>query len=294
MTPAVLRVSAPAKVNLYLAVGPRGADGYHPVETVMHTLALADVVTIRPAEGLRFVCGADLGLSAEDNLACRAARAMEARFGRTCDAAITLEKHIPAGAGLGGASSDAAAVIAGLADLWGIPATEPMLSEVARTLGADVPFFLVGGAARLTGRGDVLVYRLPSLGAPVVVVRPAEPVPTPAAYRAFDGLPPATPPDPSALEEAMRSGDVRAVAADLYNAMTPSSRALVGAIGDALAAIRSTDGVLGAEMSGSGSAVFGIFMGADEAARCAAAAVDRGFWAAATSLSPHGCIVERL
>ncbi|MHB1477578.1 MAG: 4-(cytidine 5'-diphospho)-2-C-methyl-D-erythritol kinase [Coriobacteriia bacterium] len=293
MTSAVLRVSAPAKVNLHLAVGLLGDDGYHPVETVMHTLALADEVTIMPAVRFEFACGTDLDIPQESNLAYRAARAMEERFGRPLDVAISVEKRIPAGAGLGGASADAAAVIAGLAGLWGIDAGEPALHEVARTLGADVPFLLIGGAARLTGRGDIVAYALPPLDAPLAIVRPTEPVPTVAAYRAFDALAPVAAPDPIALEDALHAGDVSAVAAALFNAMTSSSVGLVPAIADALAMVSSATGVLGAAMSGSGSAAFGIFDDPAHATQCADLAREAGFWAAATRFSPHGCVIER-
>ncbi|MBN2248202.1 MAG: 4-(cytidine 5'-diphospho)-2-C-methyl-D-erythritol kinase [Coriobacteriia bacterium] len=294
MTYAALRISAPAKVNLHLAVGPLGADGYHPVETVMHTLALADEVTIRPAADLTFTCTPDLDLPSGSNLAYRAAQAMAQRFGRELGVAISVEKRIPTGAGLGGASADAAAVIVGLAELWGIDHGQPALREVARALGVDAPFFLTGGAARLTGRGDILAYPLPPLDAPVTVVRPVDPVPTAAAYRAFDALPRAAASDPDVLEAALRTGDTRAVAGALYNAMTPSSLGLVPAIGDALAVVRSAAGVLGVEMSGSGSAVFGIFTDPHDALLCASAANGAGFWASATRFSPSGCVAKPL
>lgn len=293
MTSMTLRVSAPAKVNLHLAVGLIGDDGYHPVETVMHTLALADEVTILPAARFEFACGADLGISQEANLACRAARAMEERFGHSLDVAISVKKRIPAGAGLGGASADAAAVIAGLAGLWGLDTSEPALHEVARSLGADVPFFLIGGAARLTGRGDIVAYALPSLDAPVTVVWPAEPVPTVAAYRAFDALAPVAAPDPVVLEDALRAGNARSVAGALYNAMTQSSVGVVPAIADALAMVASATGVLGGAMSGSGSAVFGVFEDTAHAVQCVDRAREADFGAVATRFSPHGCVVER-
>jgi len=286
-------MSAPAKVNLHLAVGPLGADGYHPVETVMQTLELADEVAIRPAACFEFACSVDLGLPHERNLAYRAARAMEERFGRTLDISITVEKRVPAGAGFGGASSDAAAVIAGIAGLWGVDPGTPALVDVARGLGADVPFFLVGGAARLTGRGDILAYTLPSLEAPVAVIRPAEPVSTADAYRAFDAFEPSVAPDPRVLENALRAGDLGGSVAALYNAMTSSSVGLVPAIEDVLTLAGSADGVLGAAMTGSGSGVFGIFREPGDAARCASAAREAGYWAVSTALSPRGCTVKR-
>lgn len=287
-----LRIFAPAKVNLHLAVGASGPDGYHPVQTVLQALAFGDTVTIEHGEPA-FRCTPDLGLAASENLAWRAAHAMAEAFGRALDVCVTVEKRVPAGAGLGGASADAAAVIVGLAELWELDATSPRLAEVARTLGADIAFFLEGGAALYTGRGDVLARRLRPLDAAVVLAKPLEPVATAAAYRAFDalGTPAAMPAD--ALIEALESGDVRAVAPHLHNAMTASSAGLVPAIADALALVRDCPGVLGAAMAGSGSAVFGVCEDDTSAAACAERAVSGGYWAAATRTHAVGCVVER-
>lgn len=287
-----LRIFAPAKVNLHLAVGAPGPDGYHPVETVLQALAFGDTVTIEHGEPL-FRCMPDLGLAASDNLAWRAAQAMADAFGHALDAAIAVEKRVPAGAGLGGASADAAAVIIGLAELWALEVSTPRLVEVARTLGADVAFFLEGGAALYTGRGDVLARRLPPLDAAVALVKPAEPVATAAAYAAFDdhGVP--SPVSPRALIEALESRDVRAAASCLHNAMTASSAGLVPAIADALALVRGCSGVLGAAMAGSGSAVFGVCEDSASADACVELAVSRGLWAVATRTYAGGCLVER-
>lgn len=292
MISEALHITAPAKVNLFLSVGAVAPDGYHPVETVLHALELADTVTVAPATRFEFSCSHDLGLPHELNLAHRAAMAMGARFGCEPHVAIAVEKRIPAGSGLGGASADAAAVIAGLVTLWGLDPLDPGVAEVARSLGADVPFFLVGGAARFTGRGDVLEHVLPAIHAPVVLVRPAEPVPTAEAYAAFDRGEPSPQPSPDAMDAALRSGDATAVAGRLFNAMTPSSSGLVPAIGSALGLVRARKGVIAAEMSGSGSAVFGICDGYGSALECAAYAREAGLWAVATRFSPHGCVVR--
>lgn len=294
MTSEALHITAPAKVNLFLSVGTVAPDGYHPVETVLHALELADTVTVTPSSRLGFSCSHDLGLPDELNLAHRAAVAMGVRFGREPHVSIEIEKRIPAGSGLGGASADAAAVIAGLVTLWGLDPRDPAVAEVARSLGADVPFFLVGGAARFTGRGDVLARTLPAIHAPVVLVRPAEPLPTGEAYAAFDRAAPAPQPLPHTMEAALRGGSVAEVAGRLFNAMTPSSSALVPAIGAVLDLVRGCEGVVAAEMSGSGSAVFGICDGHDGARECAARACDAGLWAVATRFSPHGCVVRRV
>lgn len=286
-----LRISAPAKVNLHLAVGAVGADGYHPVTTVLQALALADEVTITPDVPFAFSCTPDFGLDPADNLAVRAARAMAAGYGRELAVRIDIAKHIPAGAGLGGASADAAAVILGLAEIWGVSRDDGGLAEVARALGADVPFFLEGGAALYTGRGDVLERRLTPLRAPVVLVKPAAAVPTPQAYDAFDRIPVVEAPGVAPLADALGRHDTQGTAALLFNAMTASSVSLVPEIADALGLIAEQPGVLGCAMAGSGSAVYGVFADDPGAAACADAARLAGFWACATATSDSGCFI---
>jgi 4-diphosphocytidyl-2-C-methyl-D-erythritol kinase len=226
---------------------------------------------------------------------------MADRFGRPLDVAISIEKRIPAGGGLGGASADAAAVLVGLAQLWGIvpdaasdaAAGDPAVLEIARRLGADVPFFLEGGAALFTGRGDVLALALPALGADVVLVKPVDPVPTAAAYAAFDRLAVREqPPSPELLVRALGTGNAAAVASALFNNMTAASTSLVPGIRDAFALLAADSRVLGSAMAGSGSTVFGICEDGAAAARIADAARERGFWAAASRLSPSGCTIR--
>ena len=121
----MLRITAPAKINLHLAIGARRADGYHELVGVFHALELADGIWMEPADGLIVECDADVGAKPRHNLAYRAAEAMGAAFEREPAVRIVLEKRIPHGAGLGGGSSDAAAVIAGLATMWGVDAEDP-------------------------------------------------------------------------------------------------------------------------------------------------------------------------
>jgi len=292
MGSAALRVSAPAKVNLYLSVGARRPDGYHDVTTVLQALELHDTVTLTPGRPFSFACTPDVGVSAEDNLAYRAARGMAERFGRALDVAIEVEKRIPSAAGLGGASADAAAVVRGLAVLWDLKSDDPGLVAVARALGSDVPFFLVGGAALYRGRGDVFVRQLPSIDADVVLVRPAESVATADAYAAFDSLPAAPSPELRALTDALRFREIELAGKSLHNNMTPASQGLVPAIGEILDLLSADAGVLGAAMAGSGSAVFGICTGPDVAARLATEARGSAFWATATRTTDHGCVLE--
>lgn len=173
-----LRLRAPAKLNLALEVVGRRDDGYHDIDTVMTTIDLADGVRLSPAPALEVVLtGSEArGIDPADDLSGRAARALAAAAGREPAVRIEVTKRIPSPAGLGGGSSDAAAVLRGLNLLWGLDWPVDRLSEVAAGIGSDVPFFLRGGAARCTGRGEVveplrdlrplrLLVLVPSVGA---------------------------------------------------------------------------------------------------------------------------------
>ena len=158
-SPEGVRLIAPAKINLALEVLHRRPDGYHEIDTVMTTLDLADRVAIRarPAgAGLEVaLTGAyAAGIDPADDLAGRAARLLAEETGRAPDLHIAIEKRVPSPAGLGGGSSDAAAVLRGLNALWGLDLAPERLAEIGARIGSDVPFFLVGGTARCTGRGD--------------------------------------------------------------------------------------------------------------------------------------------
>jgi 4-diphosphocytidyl-2-C-methyl-D-erythritol kinase len=287
-----LRLIAPAKVNLYLAVGGVRPDGYHDVLTVMQALELHDTVELSPAEALSVACEPDPGVPAEENLAWRAAEALGAALGREPAFRIVVGKRIPAGAGLGGGSADAAAVLAGIARFWGVPREDRRLLSVAASLGADVPFFLEGGCALLDGRGDRLVRRLRVPRLRLALVNPLVPVPTAAAYAAFDAAPQPAPPGPGAMLSALDSGDPGLVAAALYDNLTPAATALVPEVADALALVEAAPGVLGACMAGSGSTVFGVFRDPAGAARTVAAARERGWWAEVSATRDGGAGID--
>ncbi len=290
----VLRVSAPAKVNLHLAVGARRADGYHALTGVFHALALHDEIEIRESGSLELTCATELGVLPHQNLAYRAAVAIGHALGREPRVSIVLTKRIPHGAGLGGGSSDAAAVIAGLATMWGIDPRDERCIAVARSLGADVAFFLVpGGAALMTGRGDVVERELPAAeGTPLVLVRPPRSVSTAAAYAAFDRDPMAVSP-PDAVIAALESGGAAALGAAVFNNLAAASISVVSEVADALAWVRTSEGVTGAAVSGSGSAVFAVCESAAAARMTAERARERGWWSLATALGGSGVAVMR-
>ncbi|MDO8914467.1 MAG: 4-(cytidine 5'-diphospho)-2-C-methyl-D-erythritol kinase [Coriobacteriia bacterium] len=283
LAPTVL-IKAHAKVNLFLAVGGRREDGYHDVTTVIQALELHDDVAVTlGGEALTLDCEPDVGVAPEHNLAHRAAQYWFESSDVTAGAHIQLRKRIPAGAGLGGGSADAAAVLKALALLDGIEESAgARMAGAAARLGADVPFFLGGGTQLLMGRGDELVETLPTPLLDVVLVNPGIPVETGAAYARFDRTLQPAPPSHEAMVTAIRGGAREAIAAALYDNMTEPSVALVPDIGLTLRFLERSAGVLGFAMAGSGSTVFGVCADPASAESCAAEARERGWWACAT------------
>ncbi len=187
--PRALSVAAPAKLNLFLEVLGRRADGYHELETVFQTIELADTVTVAldpGAAGITLRCDDPALPQDAGNLAWRAAAAFLAGGGDAAGAVhLTLAKAIPHGAGLGGGSSDAGAVLRALSRLLPGWHSAPGLAALAARIGSDVPFFLLGGTAWATGRGEVL-SALPDLPAlPLTVLMPQAMLPTPAVFAAL-------------------------------------------------------------------------------------------------------------
>lgn len=284
---------APAKVNLYLAVGEMGPDGYHALTTVFQALdeRLSDLVEVREASAFSVRMSPDIGVPPRDNLALRGALMLAEEAGVEAGLEIAIEKRIPAGGGLGGASSDAAATLLGACVLWGLDPASEVVRRCARSLGADVPFFLDGGTGLYTGRGDVRAAALPTPALDLVVVSAGEPVSTSAAYALFDRMPRATAPGPERIVEAIASGDPAAIAGALHNDLAPAARALAAGVTEVEAWLSRQDGVLGAAVTGSGSCVFGVCSSSEAAARVAGAAADAGWWAQACSTAPAGAWV---
>lgn len=294
-SPVAIKVIAPAKVNLHLGVGPAGADGFHEVETVLHALALHDVLYAQrsaaaPGNGLtvELTCTFHEGLPAaeipqEDNLAYRAVVALARAVGRQEDERLTmlLEKRIPVQAGLGGGSSNAAAALVGAARAWGIPADDPRIEATARTLGADVAFFLHGGCGLYRGRGDEFVHALAPSKRSVVLVKPDAGVSTARAYAAFD----ADPQYVTAEERAVLAEAEDATAVALRNNLAPAAETLVPELANVRAWLEEQPGVEAAMLSGSGSATFAVCESLEAAFAVASAAGQRGWWARATALS---------
>lgn len=264
MTGDALVVLAPAKVNLYLAVGRRQPDGYHPLVTVFERLDLADTVQLTPQPAGIVLTSDDPAMPTDGrNLIVRAARAFFEAAEIAGGAAIHLTKRIPVAAGLGGGSSDAAATLRGLNAVYGAPLTGPRLFQLARLLGADVPFFVADVAvAQGTGRGDeVTPYAPPPAPLWHLLVNPGVPLLTKAVYEAFDRLPATTltpsVTDATLLADSIRAGDVAEIAARLANALEPAIEACYPAIRLVKAAL-TDGGARGVLISGSGPTVFGL------------------------------------
>lgn len=162
---------APAKLNLGLEILGRRDDGYHEIRTILQTVSICDRLRIEPAPALEITCSAP-GIRLDKNLAYQAAELVRRRFAVAGGARIELTKAIPTAAGLGGASSDAAACLRALTRLWSLPAHELDLSTMAAQIGSDVPFFLHGGTMLVRGRGEQLTKLAPVEGIWFVVVSP--------------------------------------------------------------------------------------------------------------------------
>ncbi len=288
-----LLISAPAKINLYLGVHNETDErGYHRVDSIMTTVDLADVVAIAPADELSVhtVPAADFPM--EENSAWRAAKAMGEAFGREPAFAILIDKNIPMRAGLGGPSTDAAAAIIGICRYWHLDVSDPRIDAVARSIGADVPFFLYGPPAYMDGAGDAVRELFPPLaGTPVALVKPnGGGVSARAAYARFDEDPQELP-EIEPIMEALRRRDAEGVFANVANNLAPAALAIDPAIGEALSWIRERPGVLAADVSGSGSCVFAICASDSDAEAICRDAEGHGWWSHAAKMDQAGPVV---
>lgn len=265
-------VEAPAKINLTLDVVGRRDDGYHLVETVMQAVDLCDRVTVRRTDkpgAVSLLCDDARVPDGPDNTAVRAAAAFFAACGLPNPGVeIGLRKRIPLQAGLAGGSADAAGTLVALDRLMDTRMTAAELCAVAETVGADVPFCVLGAAAYAEGIGTILTP-LPSLpDCAVVIAKPLDGVSTAEAYRLVDRAALTRRPHTGAAVDAVCAGDLAAVAHGLCNVFEEAlALPEVAAIGQ----VMREHGTLGCRMTGSGSAVFGLFDNKEAARRCAAA-----------------------
>lgn len=271
---AELTTLAHAKINLDLRLGSRRPDGFHPIDTLFVRTGVADhlFASLDPDGDLNLTIQGDEALSpGPDNLVLRAARALREKTRITAGASLRLKKEIPQGAGLGGGSSDAAAALRLLQQLWATSATETDLHEIGAKLGSDVPFFLQPDPARGTGRGEIL-EKIPLTQLPwAVLIHPGFGSPTAEAYRKYASRPRAAPEGPL-LELRLVSGVPYKLRP--RNDLEPAVEGKFLWIRAARTWLGQQKGVLAARMSGSGSTVFGLFPGESEAMDVAGRAAD--------------------
>jgi 4-diphosphocytidyl-2-C-methyl-D-erythritol kinase len=279
--PRTLVLRPCAKINLTLRVGPRRLDGYHDVRTLMQSIAVSDTLTFTVRRGPFALATHSPGVpEGADNIVWRAADVLwrsAGRPGEPRDIHVRLEKKIPPAAGLGGGSADAAATLSALNTLWGIRHSKGDLVEIGAGIGSDVPFFLQGGTALAAGRGEEIypVDDVARLG--VIVIKPSFGVSTAEAYRWLDEDREEPPPDASGRQPPPRSLDVGWSAGPIgfvNDLQAPVARRHPAIIDMVDACLR--EGAIAAAMTGSGSAVFGLF--AEAVARRAARRLQRPEW----------------
>jgi len=260
-----LTIRAHAKINLDLRLGARRPDGFHPIDTLFVRTEVADQLSasLSPDGSLSLQIEGDEGLSAgPDNLVLRAAQALKEKGKSTAGANLRLKKEIPQGAGLGGGSSDAAAALNLLRNLWSLTVSDADLSEIGARLGSDVPFFLQSSPARGTGRGEIL-ESIPLQSLPwAVLIHPGFGSPTAEAYRRY-----ASNRRPG---EEGQSIPLTLPAGKTYelrprNDLEPAVEEKFLWIRAARHWLAQQPGVLAARMSGSGSTVFGLWPKESEA-----------------------------
>ena len=257
-----MEVRAYAKLNLTLDVIARREDGYHDLRMVMQTVDLADTLTLteEEQEGVRVRTNLRYLPGDERNLAAIAAKKFwEVNACNGKGLAIDLRKIIPVCAGMGGGSSDAAAVLRALNELYGLNLSVQRLAEIGEQVGSDVPYCVLGGTALAEGRGERLTALSPLPDCHIVICKPAFPISTPELFRCIDCRKIRCRPDTEGIIAALHSGDLAGVARRLYNVFED---VLTDRRGTEIAEIKNeliSSGALGAAMSGTGPTVFGIF-----------------------------------
>ena len=306
-----MKVFAPAKVNLGLRVLGVRADGFHALDSVVVPLGFGDDVELeRAGETSLEVVDGGVGLGAlpgdvERNLAVRAARLLEREAGRPLPTRIRIVTRIPLGGGLGGGSTDAAATLRGMDALWGLGLGRGRLCALGAELGSDVPLFMLEGTVRMTGRGE-RVERLGMSGARplwLVLANDGSHCPTPAVYRAWDGLgrapgrPCAAPSEGAGLTTPidlwdtlyffLRMGEPAGVAGAVVNDLSAPCLGLFPGVARTAEALRAA-GCMGVTLCGSGATVFGLVGSRAEGEGVLAHPALSGCWRACAQTLPDG------
>jgi len=268
-------ITANAKINLTLDITGVRNDGYHTLRSVMVPVSLCDEIILEESETFGFDCNIK-SICGDDNLCVRAANAFFNRAGITPSVSVKLNKQVPFPAGLGGGSSDAAAVLKGLNAFYGIPLSANDLFELAESLGSDVPFCLLGAPALCEGRGEILTPLSNMEHFNIVIAIGEGRLPTPLVYKNYDSanLPPRD--DTAAFIEAALNSDREGMISSLGNAFEPVTDILCPETKELRQTMLSL-GALASHLSGSGPSVYGVFDSADSADYAADKLRQQGF-----------------
>ena len=287
-------IQIPCKVNLHLGIHTqKDQRGYHKVDSLMVPVALYDTVVVDDAPELTVTHEPQLCVLPERTTTWKAAVLLATKLGVSPDVSIDVQVHIPEKAGLGGSSADAAATLYLLAQRWGVDPLDPLVVEVAKTVGADVAFFLDPRPSLMLGAGDTLVETYAStVDAPLAIVLPAETgVVTKEAYDQFDASP-ITPQSYEQLSALLRDAGNSGAASDqatageqliqqvaglLFNNLAPAAKSLKPQVAEVEEWLKAQSGVLGAQVSGSGSSSFALCETQEAADAIAAAAQAKGW-----------------
>ena len=287
-------IQIPCKVNLHLGIHTqKDQRGYHKVDSLMVPVALYDSVVVDDAPELTVTHEPQLCVLPEHTTTWKAAVLLANKLGISPDVSIDVQVHIPEKAGLGGSSADAAATLYLLAQRWGVDPLDPLVVEVAKAVGADVAFFLDPRPSLMLGAGDTLVETYAStVDAPLAIVLPAETgVVTKEAYDQFDASP-ITPQSYEQLSALLRDAGNSGAASDqatageqliqqvaglLFNNLAPAAKSLKPQVAEVEEWLKTQAGVLGAQVSGSGSSSFALCESRDAAEAIAAAAQAKGW-----------------
>lgn len=269
---------APAKLNLSLDVTGRRDDGYHELVMLMQTISIADTLTLRRHDAGRVTASCSLHFIPTDerNLAVRAAQRYLEAVGETGQGVhIHMDKRIPVGAGMGGGSADAAAVLRGMDRLFGNRMGREKLEELACAIGSDVAFCVAGGTALARGRGERLEDLAPLPDCRFVVCKPEFSISTPELYRKLDSVALRRHPDTAGLLRGIGEGALREVCRRMYNVFEDVPDRRMRTVGEIKGRLLD-HGALSAMMTGTGSAVFGVFE-TDQAAQSACEALKKDY-----------------
>lgn len=250
-----------AKINWSLDILGRREDGYHLMDMVMQLIELHDDISIEQSDTLSLkVDGRVRVPDTDDNLVLRAAQALRDYAGIQKGAAISLHKRIPVCAGLGGGSADAACVLHGLNKLWELHYPLETLCEIGVKLGADIPFCLTGGLMRAEGIGEVLSPRPCKRSFPLVVIQPCRGLSTRDVFTSLHEMPETDweHPDTASVIQALSEGNLRLLSASLGNTLQPVSEKMRPEIHKCINMLKE-HGARAAQMTGSGSAIYGVF-----------------------------------